>query len=68
MLSYSPESNYKSKVKERKSKRISAYDFGFSFIGKCMSKLISEINVVSVYIMSLSYAIVLADLFSVFRL
>jgi hypothetical protein len=46
MLSYSPESNYKSKVKGKAS--WFPHMVSLSFIGKCMSKLMSEIDVVSV--------------------
>jgi hypothetical protein len=46
MLSYSPESNYNSKVKGKASGF--PHMVGLSFIGKCMSKLILEIDAVSV--------------------
>ncbi len=44
MLSYSPESNYKSKVKGKASGF--PHMVGLSFVGKCMSKMIPEIDVV----------------------
>ena len=46
MLSCSPESNYKSKVKGKASGF--PHMVGLSFIGKCISKLISGIDAVSV--------------------
>jgi hypothetical protein len=46
MLSYSSESNYKSKVKEKASGF--PHMIGMSFIGKCISKLISGIDAVSI--------------------
>jgi hypothetical protein len=56
MLSYSSESNYKSKVKEKASGF--PHMSGMSFIGECISKVISGLDAVSVYIMLLSYIIV----------
>ena len=46
MSDYSSESNYKSKVKGKASGF--PHMVGLSFIGKCMSKMLSEIDVVSV--------------------